>query len=112
MREWRHLLTQMGLGSRQADSINYTALMQKALMCLRLAELKIREACSLEELDLGRAMAQQALAEVQHLVRKAKLERGVPVRSIFENEELHRQMLDCLARRRSPGRRTPRTQAG
>lgn len=79
--------------------------MQKALDKIRLAELQMAQAGSLEELDLARSAMQQGYAEVQHLIRSAKRERGLALRSVSECEALHRQLLDALAGRNAAGRK-------
>lgn len=78
---------------------NYRELMENALKRVRMAELQIQEATSLEELDLGRAAMQSGWAEVQQLVRTAKRERGIAVLPISETEEKHHRMRDFMNHR-------------
>jgi hypothetical protein len=88
---------------------DYQTMMRAALSRVRLAELQIQEATTLEELDVGRSEMMAGWAEVQQLVRQAKRERGIAVRPISETEELHRQLRDILAHRDAgaiPRRRT------
>jgi hypothetical protein len=82
---------------------DYAILMRDALKRVRLAELQIQEATTLEELDVGRSEMLAGWAEVQQLVRQAKRERGIAVRPISETEELHRQLRDVLAHRDASG---------
>lgn len=83
----------------QARLRQYRELMQAALERVRLAELQIAQATELDELDMGRTALQQAYAEVQHLIRAAKREQGIPVRGVGESEEIHQQVLDTIAKR-------------
>lgn len=78
---------------------NYNALMQSALHRVRLAELQIKEATTIEDLDVGRSGLHAAWAEVQQLIRTAKRDRGIPVRSVAETEEMHRRMRDFMNHR-------------
>jgi len=81
------------------DKPDYQILMHEALRRIRMAELQIQEATSLEELDLGRSALLSGWAEVQQLVRTAKREKGISVRPIAEIEERHRNMRDFLNHR-------------
>ena len=84
------------------DRPDYQHMMRDALSRIRMAELQIQEATSLEELDLGRSSLLAGWAEVQQLVRTAKRERGITLRPISETEELHRNMRDFLNHRQDP----------
>lgn len=101
----------LGIKPSQAELArpDYQEMMRKALSRIRMAELQIQEATSLEELDIGRSSLQAGWAEVQQLVRTAKRDRGITVRPIAETEELHRNMRDYLNHRiegdRNPARR-------
>lgn len=75
--------------------------MQAALARLRNAELQIAQATTIEDLDIGRTALAQATAEVQHVIRMAKRERGIPLRSTEETEAIHRALLDRVAGRRN-----------
>lgn len=66
--------------------------MQSALERVETARQMLREARSLEELDLARAALQQAQAEVQHVIRSAKRERGVALRPIAETERAYQNL--------------------
>lgn len=81
---------------------DYQQMMRDALGRIRMAELQMQEATSLEELDLGRSAMLAGWAEIQQLVRTAKRERGITVRPISETEELHRNMRDFLNHRQDP----------
>jgi len=81
----------------------YEEMMDDALRRVRLAELQIREARSVEELDIGRSTLQAAWADVQAIVRTAKRDRGVPLRSIEETETLFRKMRDHFHHRKAAG---------
>jgi len=81
------------------DKPDYQFMMREALRRIRMAELQIQEATSLEELDLGRSALLSGWAEVQQLVRAAKRERGISVRPIAEIEQRHRDMRDFLNHR-------------
>lgn len=96
MRAWRSLLVRVGLAEGDAPLDEYQTMMRAALNRLRLAEVQLREAHSLEQLDLGRTAMQQALAEVQHLVRQAKADRGIPLRSIADTEAMYQRLLAHL----------------
>lgn len=87
-------------GRRGPERVDYRARMQAALERVRIAELQIAQATEIEELDMGRTALQQAFAEVQHLIRAAKRERGIPLRPIGESEAIHRQVVDTIAGRR------------
>jgi hypothetical protein len=84
------------------DRPDYQEMMRDALTRIRMAELQIKEATSLEELDLGRSALLSGWAEVQQLVHTAKRDRGIPVRPISDTEELHRNMRDFLNHRQDP----------
>lgn len=90
----------------------YRARMQNALERMRLAEMQIAQAKELEELDMGRTALQQAFAEVQHLIRAAKRERGIPVRAVGDSEEIYRSVVDTIAGRRGQGAAHRRTDGG
>lgn len=97
------ILEVLGLRRRAPAEPDYRARMRATLEKVRMAELQIAESTSLEELDMGRAALQVAHAELQHLIRAAKRERGLEVRSVQEAEELHRQLVANLYD--SPARR-------
>lgn len=78
---------------------NYQLLMEDALRRVRLAELQIREATTLEDLDIGRSSLLAAWAEVQQMVRSAKRERGITLRPVSETEEMHRKLRDFMNHR-------------
>jgi polyribonucleotide nucleotidyltransferase len=109
----RRALGALGIKPTQEENNSkldyYQEMMRQALSRIRMAELQIQEATSLEELDIGRSAMQAGWAEVQQLVRTAKRDRGLTVRPIAETEELHRNMRDYLNHRiegdRSPARR-------
>ncbi|HLN60175.1 MAG TPA: hypothetical protein VK464_01395 [Symbiobacteriaceae bacterium] len=112
MQVLRRALGALGFASQPEEpprNDRYQELMRQALTRIRMAELQIQEATSLEELDIGRSAMQAGWAEVQQLVRTAKRDRGLPVRPIAETEELHRNMRDYLNHRiegdRNPARR-------
>lgn len=90
----------------------YHDMMREALRRIRMAELQIQEATSLEELDLGRSSLMAGWAEVQQLVRTAKRDRGISLRPISETEELHRNMRDFLNHRVEGERNNPRRRTG
>lgn len=99
-------LDAMGLRSQPGPTElrpNYPLLMKDALHRVRLAELQIREATTLEDLDIGRSSLLAAWAEVQQLVRTAKRERGIAVRPVAETEELHRNLRDRMNHRPENG---------
>lgn len=103
---FRRALGALGLqketGDVPRDRPDYHLMMREALTRIRMAELQIQEATSLEELDLGRSALLAGWAEVQQLVRTAKRDRGITVRPISETEELHRNMRDFLNHRTDP----------
>lgn len=78
---------------------SYHSMMRDALQRVAMAELQIKEAKTIEELDVGRSAMAAAWAEVQQLVRTAKRDRGIAVRPVAETEELHRQMRDHMNHR-------------
>jgi hypothetical protein len=78
---------------------DYRALMEDALRRIRLSELQIKEATTVEDLDIGRSTLLQAWAEVQQLVRTAKRDRGISVRPVAETEEMHRKLRDFMNHR-------------
>lgn len=87
---------------------DHRSLMRSALERVETARQMMREARSLEELDLARAALQQAQAEVQHVIRSAKRERGVTVRPIAETERAYQNLwarLKGVEEERSAGRR-------
>lgn len=81
----------------------YEEMMDDALRRVRLAELQIREARSVEELDIGRSTLQAAWAEVQSIIRTAKRDRGLTVRTIEETESMFQKMRDHFHHRRAAG---------
>ena len=81
----------------------YEEMMTEALRRVRLSELQIRESRSVEELDIGRSTLQAAWADVQSIVRTAKRDRGIPLRSVEETEGLFRQMRDHFHHRKAAG---------
>jgi hypothetical protein len=93
------LLASFGLGHAPAERAgpDYRELMKLALERIRTAEVQIREATSLEELDTARASLRAAQAEVVQLVRTVKRERGYPLRPIAECEEMHRRLVESMA---------------
>lgn len=104
---WMFAWVSHAMGLRQRVSSEYVARMRDALEKVRTAELQIAQAGTLEELDLGRSALQQARAEVQHIIRAAKREQGLPLRTISDCEDLHRQLQERLfGRRRRGGTRT------
>lgn len=71
----------------------YESQMDEALERLRLAERLMKEAGTLEDLDIGRTIFQSAQAEVSQLIRLAKKERGIALRPISEVEERFDQLM-------------------
>lgn len=71
----------------------YESQLDEALERLRLAERLMREAGTLEDLDIGRTQFQSAQAEVSQLIRLAKKERGIALRPISEVEERFDQLM-------------------
>lgn len=91
---------------------DYRTLMNDALRRVRLAELQIKEATTIEDLDIGRSGLNAAWAEVQLLVRLAKRDQGIEMRSVAESEEIHRRLLDYMNHRaRGEARRRTGTEA-
>jgi len=88
-----------------AEAGDYRAMMDDALRRIRLSELQIKEAATVEDLDIGRSTLLQAWAEVQQLVRTAKRDRGISVRPVAETEEMHRKLRDYM-NHRLDGQRT------
>lgn len=90
---------------------NYELLMEDALRRVRVSELQIKEATTIEDLDIGRSSLLAAWAEVQQLVRTVKRERGISVRPVSETEEMHRKLRDYMNQRTNtpPRRRAPIT---
>lgn len=86
------------LGSVELHA-SYQLLMEDALRRVRLAELQIREATTVEDLDIGRSSLLAAWAEVQQLVRTAKRDRGIALRPVSETEEMHRKLRDYMNHR-------------
>nr|PZN73737.1 MAG: hypothetical protein DIU55_02280 [Bacillota bacterium] len=80
---------------------DHQALMKAALARVETARQMMREARTLEELDLARSALQQAQAEVQHVIRTAKREQGVALRPIAETEEVYRTLWERLKGRSS-----------
>ena len=77
----------------------YADRMLTAVGKVRTAELQVGQATTLDELDLGRCALQQAHAEIQHLIRSAKRELGIPVRDIGESEAMYLRLMRKLNRR-------------
>lgn len=75
---------------------DHYALMRSALLRVENARQMMREARTLEELDLARSALQQAQAEVQHVIRAAKRERGISLLPIAETEQAYRRLWDRL----------------
>lgn len=81
---------------REYREPDHHALMKSALLRVENARLMFREARTLEELDLARSALQQAQAEVQHVIRLAKRERGITLQSVAETEQAYRRLWDRL----------------
>lgn len=77
----------------------YQERMRVAVEKVHTAQLQVRQATSIEELDLGRSALQQAYAEIQHLVRSAKRECGIPLRDVSETESMYQQLMVTLKQR-------------
>lgn len=90
----------------------YQKLMREALERIHAAEQMMREAHSLEQLDLARSAYQSAQAEVQQVIRTAKRERGIALRPIAETEELHRKMRELMNSHPEPPRGSRRRGGG
>ncbi|WP_374711631.1 hypothetical protein [Symbiobacterium terraclitae] len=75
---------------------DHHALMRAALQRVENARQMFREARTLEELDLARSALQQAQAEVQHVIRLAKRERGIALMPISETEQAYRRLWDRI----------------
>jgi hypothetical protein len=88
-----------GYAPDNAKQLDYQALMREALRRIHLGELQLREATSLEELDIGRSVVLSARAEIQQLIRTAKRERGIAVRPIAETEQTYQNMLKQMGYR-------------
>jgi hypothetical protein len=89
-------LRALGIGPKSSEqetlTRKYQQIMSDILRRMRLAELQLQEATSLEELDIARSALLAGMAEVQQLIRTAKRDRGIAVRPIAETEELHRNL--------------------
>lgn len=114
MRLLRNAMSLLGLGGRQENEgrTEHQRLMQSALNRIHMAELQLREATSLEELDIARSAILSGHAEVQQLIRTVKRDRGITVRSIAETEELFRNMREFINHRTEPGRTSVRRKTG
>lgn len=77
---------------------DYQRMMRAALDQMNTAERMVREADTLEQLEIARAALQQAQAEVQRVIRMAKRDRGIALRPIAETEALHKQLREYLRR--------------
>lgn len=86
--------------------------MKAALSRVETARQMMREARTLEELDLARSALQQAQAEVQHVIRSAKRERGVALRPIAETEQVYRTLWERLKGGRDSRGAATRGQSG
>lgn len=73
-------------------------LMRGAVHRLRMAELQLAEATTLEEIDGGTEAFQRAVAELETVVRLAKLQQGLQVRPAGEAEAMYRQWLVAAGR--------------
>lgn len=78
-----------GKGNQEPD---YQGMMRQALDRISGARRMLQEAGTLEQLDLARSDLQVAQAQIQHLLRQAKRERGITLRTVAETEEIYRQM--------------------
>lgn len=81
------------------EHLSHAHMMAVTLQRMRLAELQIKEATTLEDLDIGRSALLACQAEIQQLIRAAKRERGITLRPIAETEEMHRNLRDFLNHR-------------
>lgn len=110
-------LALIGLGQSEAERrrSEFPRMMREALHRLEMAQHMLREAHSLEQLDLARSTFMHAQAEVQQVIRLAKRERGIALRPVSETEELYRRMRDhmkaSLTDRAHQRRRTGTTSA-
>lgn len=82
--------------SREREQPDYQALMRQALDRVDGAERMLREASTLEHLDLARSDLQAGRAQVQQVIRQAKRERGITLRSVTETEEIYRKMWEHM----------------
>lgn len=91
-------LALIGLGTSEAERrrSEFPRMMREALHRLEMAQHMLREAHSLEQLDLARSSFMQAQAEVQQVIRLAKRERGIALRPVSETEEMYRRMRDHM----------------
>jgi hypothetical protein len=108
MQVWRRALGFLGFQRKEqpvAVEMGVYEALQKALWRIRLADLRLQEATTLEELDVARSERQSAWAEVQQIIRSAKRARGIAVRPIAETEELYRNMREHLNRGAEPERK-------
>ncbi len=90
-------------GGHVAAQDDYRERMYRALDRMRTAELQIAQATDLEDLDMGRTALKQAFAEVQHIIRSAKREQGIPLRSIGESEAIYQKIMDTIAGHQNSG---------
>jgi hypothetical protein len=97
----RSVWNRLSLAGKSSPDTEHRNAMQAALERLHLSSLQISEARTLEELDLGRAAQLSALAELQQVIRVAKRDRGIPLRSVAECEELHQNLISRFRQTRS-----------
>lgn len=93
------ILERLGVRRSRVDREDHQTQVQEAIGRLRLAELELQQATSLEALDLARARIVAAQYELQQLIRAAKRERGITLRPIAEVEANYLRMLQLLFRR-------------
>jgi hypothetical protein len=115
MRVWRRALDLLGFQEihHEGQQLHtYQQMMKAALNRIHMAELQLKEATSLEELDIARSMLLSGHAEVQQLVRTAKRDRGIALRPIAETEEIHRTLKETMFPRSSTERSSGRRKTG
>lgn len=78
---------------------------QTALQRYRWATAQVREASSPEELEVAHKAWQAAQADLQWLIRLAKRDQGIPLRSVSETHRAYQGLLHRL--RRAEGAATP-----
>jgi hypothetical protein len=79
-------------GGVDREATNHQEMMRQALDRVATAQLMLREATTLEQLDMARTDLASAHAGLQQVIRQAKRDRGIALRSIPETEAIFRQM--------------------
>lgn len=82
------------LARRNAELAALREQLERLTEQMELARRMLREAETVEELDLARSELQRAQAELQFLIRSAKAARGRPLLPVAVTEEIYQRLCE------------------